>query len=36
MPAKISTMCTRDNLDNSAEYIFDDSEAKILRNDELC
>ena len=39
MSAKFSTKCTRDNLDKSVEFIFDDSEekieAKILRNDEL-
>ena len=37
---KFSTKCTRDNLDKSVEFIFDDSEekieAKILRNEELC
>ena len=40
MLTKISTKCTRDNLDKSAEYIFDNSEkkieARILRNEELC
>ena len=39
MLTKFSTKCTRDNLDKSVEFIFDDSEenieAKILRNDEL-
>ena len=37
---KFSTKCTRDNLDRSVEFIFDNSEekieAKILRNEELC
>ena len=40
MLTKFSTKFTRDNLDKSVEYIFDDSEekieAKILRNKELC
>ena len=36
MLTKFSTKCTRDNLDKSVEFIFDDREekieAKILRN----
>ena len=36
MLIEFSTKCTQDNLDKSAEFIFDDSEAKILRNEELC
>ena len=36
MLTKFSTKCTRDNLDKSVEFIFDDSEEKILRNEELC
>ena len=36
---KFSTKCTRDNLDKSVEFIFDNIEekieAKILRNEEL-
>ena len=36
MLTKFSTKCTIDNLDKSAEFIFGDSEAKILRNKELC
>ena len=39
MFTKFSTKCTRDNLDKSAEFIFDNSEekieAKILRNEKL-
>ena len=29
MLTKFSTKCTRDNLDKSVEFIFDDSEEKI-------
>ena len=40
MLTKCSSKCTRDNLDKSVEFIFDNSEekieAKILRNEELC
>ena len=40
MMAKFSTKYTRDNLDKSVEFIFDNSdkkiETKILRNEELC
>ena len=41
MLTKNSTKCTRDNLDKSVEFIFDNSEkkkieARILRNEELC
>ena len=40
MLIKFSTKCTRDNLDKSVEFIFDNSEekieAKILRKEELC
>ena len=36
MLIRFSHKCTRDNLEKSAEFIFDDSEAKILRNEELC
>ena len=38
MLTKFSTKCTRDNLDKSVEFIFDDREekieAKILRNED--
>ena len=40
MLIKFSTKCTRDNLDKSVEFIFDNSEekiiTKILRNEKLC
>ena len=40
MLTKFSNKFTRDNLDKSVEFIFDNSEekieAKILRNEELC
>ena len=40
MLTKYSTKFTQNNVDNSAEFIFDDSEekidAKILWNEELC
>ena len=40
MLIKFSNKCTRDNLDKSVEFIFDNSEemieAKTLRNEELC
>ena len=40
MLTKFSNNCTRDNLDKSFEFIFDNSEEKIeeniLRNEELC
>ena len=40
MLTKFSNNCTRNNLDKSVEFIFDNSEekieAKILRNEELC
>ena len=40
MLTHFSNNCTRNNLDKSVEYIFDNSEekieAKILRNEELC
>ena len=36
MLTKFSTKCTRENLDKPVEFIFDDSEAKIWRNEELC
>ena len=40
MLTKFLTKCTRDNLDKSVEFIFDNSEkkieARILRNEELC
>ena len=40
MLKKFSNNCTRDNLDKSVEFIFDNSEGKIeaniLRNEELC
>ena len=40
MLTKFSTKYTRDNLDKSVEFLFDNSEekieTKILRNDELC
>ena len=40
MLTKFSTKCTRNNLDKSFEFKFDDSEekieARILRNEELC
>ena len=40
MLTKFSNNCTRNNLDKSVKFIFDNSEekieAKILRNDELC
>ena len=36
MLTKFSSKCTRDNFDKSAGFVFDDSEAKILRNEELC
>ena len=40
MLTNFSTKCTKDNLDKSVEFIFDNSEekieAKILRYEELC
>ena len=40
MLTKFSTKYTRDNLDKSVEFIFDNREenieTKILRNEELC
>ena len=36
MLTKNLTKYTQDNLDKSVEFIFDDNEAKTLRNEELC
>ena len=36
MLTKFLTKCTRDNLNKSAKFIFEDSEVKILRNEVLC
>ena len=36
MLVKLLTKCTQDNLDKSAEFIFDDCETKMLRNKEKC
>ena len=40
MLTNFPTKCTRDNLDKSVEFIFDNieekTEAKLLRNEELC